>query len=265
MRTGNASGHEQEELSRQKERMTIMTQLVKSVTENAIFVLQFLAIVAAIFLVAYGVEKYSQRKQGVKMKILTTRKIAMMGMFSAISGVLMLVEVPLVFLAPEFYGLDLSELPVLICGFAFGPVAGVITEFVKIMIKLLFKPTSTAFVGELANFVVGCSLILPATIIYRLKKSKKMAVVGCMTGTACITVVGTVFNAVYLLPKFAALFGMPLDSIIAMGHEINGNINSITSFVIFAVAPMNLIKGTLVSVITMLIYKKVSPVLKHGE
>lgn len=242
-----------------------MRELIESVTENVVFVLQFLGIVVAIFLIAYAVEKYSQKKQGVKTRILTTRKIAMTGMFAAISGVLMVFEVPLVFLAPEFYGLDLSELPVLICGFAFGPVAGVVAEFVKIIIKLLFKPTSTAFVGELANFVVGSSLILPATIIYRLKKSKKTAMIGCVVGTICITVCGTVFNAVYLLPKFAQMYGMPLDAIIAMGTEINGLITDITTFVIMAVAPLNIIKGTLVSVITLLIYKKLSPILKHGE
>lgn len=242
-----------------------MTKLIESVADNAIFVLQFLGIVAAIFLVAYVFELYSQKRQGIKMKILTTRKIAMTGMFSAISGVLMLVEVPLVFIAPEFYGLDLSELPVLICGFAFGPVAGVVAEFVKIIIKLFFKPTSTAFVGELANFIVGCSLILPATITYRLKKSKKMAMLACVIGTLCITVVGTLFNAIYLLPKFAQLFGMPLEQIISMGTEINEHITDITSFVVFAVAPMNLIKGALVSGITLLIYKKLSPILKHGE
>lgn len=242
-----------------------MTQLIQSVTENAVFVLQFLAIVIVIFLIAYAFEKYSQKKQGVKTKILTTRKIAMTGMFSAISGVLMVFEVPLVFLAPEFYAIDLSELPVLICGFAFGPVAGVVAEFVKILVKLLLKPTSTAFVGELANFVVGSSLILPATIIYRLKKSKKTAMIGCVAGTACITLCGTIFNAVYLLPKFAQMYGMPLDAIIGMGNAINANITNITNFVILAVAPMNVIKGTIVSVITLLIYKKVSPILKHGE
>ena len=242
-----------------------MTKLVEAVKDNTIFVLQFLGIVAVIFLVAYAFELYSQRKQGTKVKILTTRKIAMTGMFAAISGVLMLIEVPLLFIAPSFYGLDLSELPVLICGFAFGPVAGVGAEFVKIIIKLFFKPTSTAFVGELANFIVGCSLILPATITYRLKKSKKMALIACAIGTICITVVGTLFNAVYLLPKFAQLFGWPIERIIGMGTEVNAHITDITSFVVLAVAPMNLIKGTLVSAITLLIYKKLSPILKHGE
>ena len=242
-----------------------MTKLVEAVKDNTIFVLQFLGIVAVIFLVAYAFELYSQRKQGTKVKILTTRKIAVTGMFAAISGVLMLIEVPLLFIAPSFYGLDLSELPVLICGFAFGPVAGVAAEFVKIIIKLFFKPTSTAFVGELANFIVGCSLILPATITYRLKKSKKMALVACAIGTVCITVVGTLFNAIYLLPKFAQMYGWPMEQIIGMGTEINAYITDITSFVVLAVAPMNLIKGTLVSAITLLIYKKLSPILKHGE
>ena len=87
----------------------------------------------------------------------------------------MLLEIPMPF-APSFYKIDPSELPVLICGFAFGPVAGVLTEFIKIIIKLFFKPTSTAFVGELANFCVGCSMILPATIIYHAKKKDNSSV-----------------------------------------------------------------------------------------
>ncbi len=245
-----------------------MTQFIQSIADNAIFILQFLAIVAAIFLMAYAIEKLSQHRQGAqdaKVKIFTTKKIAMMGMFSAIAGVLMLLDMRLVFLAPEFYCIDLSELPVLICGFAFGPLAGVITEFVKIIIKLFLKPTTTAFVGELANFIVGCSLIFPATVIYRLKKSKKTAVIGCVIGTACMTGIGSFFNAVYLLPKFAVLFEIPIDSIISMGHEINSRINDITTFVLWAVAPLNLIKGVLVSVTTLLIYKKISLILKHGE
>ena len=237
--------------------------LLQTVRENAIFVAEFIGIVAALVVLAYCMEKIAKKKSGSKERILSTRKIAIIGMFSAIAAVLMVLEFPLPF-APSFYGMDFSELPALIGTFAFGPVAGVLIEFCKIVLKILFKPTSTAFVGELANFAVGCSFLLPASCVYLFHKTKKSALIGSIAGTLCMTVFGTAFNAVYLLPKFAQLFGMPLDAIIGMGTAVNPAIDSITTLVIFAVAPLNLLKGGLVSVITMLIYKKISPSIKEG-
>ena len=93
-------------------------------------------------------------------KLLNVRNVVLMGMFGAIGAVLMLFEFPLPFIAPSFYGLDLSEIPVLVGTFAMGPVAGAVTEMVKILIKLVLKPTSTGFVGEFANFCIGCALVL---------------------------------------------------------------------------------------------------------
>ena len=238
-----------------------MNGLWESVVGNVVFLLEFLAIIVAIVLVAYCVEKYFSKKNGVTEKILSTRKIAMIGMFSALATILMLFEIPMPF-APSFYKLDFSEVPVLVGTFAFGPVAGVMIEFVKILLKLIIKGTSTAFVGELANFVVGCSFALPASIIYIIKKTRKNAIIGCAVGTVILTIVGTSFNAVYLLPKFAELYGMPLEALIGMGTAINPRITNIVNFVVLAVAPLNIIKGVSVSLITMLIYKKLSPILK---
>lgn len=236
------------------------------VSDNISFILVFLLIVVAVFLIAYIAEKMIQKAHGRQEKILTTRKMAMIGMFSAISGILMMFEIPLPFIAPSFYELDFSELPVLICGFCFGPVAGVVTEFLKVLIKLLFKSTSTAFVGDLANFVIGCTLILPATIIYYYKKTRVRAITGCVIGTVCMTVFGTAFNAVYLLPTFAIMyFNDSLDVIIGMGAAINPAINNVVTFVIICVAPMNLIKGGIVSILTMLVYKPLSPIIKHSH
>ena len=196
-----------------------------------------------------------------KEKILSTRKVVVVGVMAALAGVLMLFEIPL-FFAPPFYKLDFSEIPVLICGFAYGPVAGVLAEAVKILVKLLLKGTGTAFVGELANFTVGCCMILPATIVYHIKKSKKTAIIGCLIGTAIMTVFGTTFNGVYLLPKFAELYGMPMEAIIAMGTKVNSNVNSVTTLVLLCVTPLNLLKGLSVSIITMLIYHPLRPILK---
>lgn len=234
-----------------------------SVKDNVVFVLVSVGIAIALFGIAYLSEKLIKKKNNDTERILTTRKMAMIGVFSAVAMVLHIFDFP-VFFAPPFYKLDFSELPALIGAFAFGPVAGIMIEFCKILLKLFVKGTSTAFVGDLANFVIGCSFILPASIIYMFKKTKKNAIAASAVGTMIMTVFGTMFNAIYLLPAFATLYGMPLDVIVGMGTSINANITDVTTLVIFAVAPMNLLKGCSVSLVTMLVYKKLSPVLKEG-
>lgn len=243
-----------------------MIELFKNVADHAMFVLSFFLIIAALFLAALFLEKVAQKKNGLQEPVFNTRKIAMVGMFSAIAMILMLFEFPLPF-APGFYELDFSELPILVGTFAFGPTAGVLMEFVKILLKLFIKGTSTAFVGDLANFVVGCSFILPASLVYAFRKNKKSAIAACITGTLVMTVFGTAFNAVYLLPTFAEMFHMPMDELLAMGAAVNPLMTegSLLSFVAVCVAPMNLIKGVSVSLVTMLIYKPLSPIIKTGH
>ena len=243
-----------------------MNKLMQTVTENVAYVVIFLAVIVGCFLVAVVLEKGAQKKNGISEPIFNTRKLAMIGMFSAIAMILHVLDFP-IFFAPGFYKMDFSELPILVGSFAFGPVAGVMMEFVKILLKLCIKGTSTAFIGDLANFVVGCSLIIPASAVYSFKKTKKSAIIACIVATLVMTVFGTAFNAVYLLPAFSKFYGMPLDAILAMGAEVNplAKEGSIVSFVVACVAPMNLIKGTLVSVVTLLIYKPLSPIIKTGH
>ena len=194
-----------------------------------------------------------------------SRNISYVAMFSALGGVLMMLEIPL-FFAPGFYKIDLSELPVLMSAFYLGPVAGVITELLKVLIKLLLKGTSTAFVGDFANFVVGCTFVLPAAVIYHHHKTcllytspspRRTAIVGMAVGTLCMTVFGSLFNALYLIPKFAELFHLPIDQIVAMGTAVNKGITSVPTLVLFAVVPFNLIKGIVDSALTYLLYKRV--------
>ena len=222
------------------------------------FVLICLAVVGGLLVLAALFERFfcKDRLRLSSPKYLTTVAIS-----AALAGILMLVEVPLVFLAPNFYKVDLSELPVMICGFYLGPVAAVLTEFLKILIKLLLKSTSTAFVGELANFAVGCAMVLPASMIYHFRRTRTTALVGMGVGTLIMAVFGSLFNAVYLLPAFAEMFHMPLESLVAMGTEIHSGIHSVATFVLFAVAPLNLIKGLVVSILTMLLYKRVQPIM----
>ena len=192
----------------------------------------------------------------------TTRTIVCVGMLAAISTILMLFEFPLPFIAPGFYELDFSEVPILIGAFALGPVAGVLTELVKILLNLVINGTNTAFVGEFANFVMGCAFVVPASVIYKRKKSRQHAMIGLVAGTVIMSAAAVFINALVLLPAYAKAFGMPVDAFVQMGTAINPAINGIWTFVLLAVAPFNLIKGVLVSVITVLLYKHISPILK---
>ena len=227
--------------------------------------LQFFLVSAAVFALILGLAVLAERHLCKDRKQFSnTHYISYTAIFSAISGVLMLMEIPL-FFAPGFYKLDISEMPVLICTFYLGPVAGVTAEMLKVMVKLLIKGTSTAFVGDFANFVVGCSFILPASIIYHARPGRKTAIIGMGVGTLVLTVFGSLFNGFYLIPKFAVLFGMPMDAIVALGTKVNAAITDVWTLVAFAVVPFNLVKGVAVSALTFLLYKRISPILHKND
>ena len=231
-----------------------MRNLMSEIQKNLTFFLVCIAIVVALALLARLAERFMPEKR----KVTPARRVTIIGICAAIATVLHVLDFPLLFLAPEFYKLDFSELPVLLCGFYLGPSATVACEGVKILLKLLLKGTSTAFVGDLANFVVGCSLVLPAVIFYHVNKSRHSALIGLILGTLSMTVFGTAFNAVYLLPKFAQLYGIPLDAIIGMGTAIHSGVSGVSTFVLLCVAPLNLVKGSVVSLLTLLLYKRVA-------
>ena len=231
-----------------------MQELWTQLRQNAGFVAMCIAIVAALSLAA----KLAERFLPDRRKVSPARRVSIIGICAAIATVLHMLDFPLLFIAPDFYKLDFSELPVLLCGFYLGPAATVACEGIKIILKLLLKGTSTAFVGDFANFVVGCSLVLPATIIYHVRRSKHSAIIGLVVGSICITIFGSAFNAAYLLPKFAQLYEIPLDAIIGMGSKIHAQINSVSTFVFFCVAPLNLLKGGMISLLTLLLYKRVA-------
>jgi riboflavin transporter FmnP len=193
---------------------------------------------------------------------LGTREIVTIGMLGAIAVVLMLFEIPLPF-APPFYEIDFSEVPVLVGCFALGPVAGVLIEFVKILLNLIINGSATAGVGELANFCIGCSFCIPAGVIYQRKKTKKDAMIGLISGTLIMTFLGCFINAYIMLPTYAKAFKIPIEGLIEMGTKVNASITDLFTFVMFAVVPFNLLKGVLVSIIVILIYKKISPIIKR--
>ena len=189
------------------------------------------------------------------------RFITQVGMLGAIAVILMAFEIPLPF-APAFYKIDFSEVPVLIGCFTMGPLAGVGIELIKNLLHIVISGTQTAGVGEVANFLIGCAFIVPAGLIYHKKHTRTGALIGMASGTVLMTVIGGLMNAYVLLPVYAKAFGMPLNALVEMGTAINAKITSVSTLILFAVTPFNLLKGVLVSLIVFLIYKKISPIFR---
>lgn len=195
-----------------------------------------------------------QPKLGVKA-------LVQIGMLSAIAIILMMFEIPLPF-APTFYKIDLSEVPVLVGCFAMGPMAGVLVELVKILLNFVMTGTSTAGVGEIANFIIGCSFCVPAGLIYRKNRTRKSSSDRNGNRNASDDRDRMLREWIVLLPTYAKAFGMPIDALVGMGTAVNSHITSLSTFVMFAVAPFNLVKGIVVSLVVFLIYKKISPIFR---
>lgn len=195
-----------------------------------------------------------------KSTLLSAAGIARIGILSAVAFVLMMFEFPLP-IAPSFYKLDFSEVAVLTGGFAMGPGAAAAIEGIKIILNLIFTGSITMGVGEIANFLIGCALCVPAAIIYKNHKTKSNAIKGMIIGTLCMTLAGVVLNYAVLLPAYVALAHFPMEAILAAGQEIFPFITNSFTFVLACVTPFNLIKGILVSLITLLLYKHISPLL----
>ena len=198
-----------------------------------------------------------------KERKINLRVMVQVGMLGAVAVVLMMFEFALPF-APNFYKIDLSEVPVLIGAFAMGPIAAAFIELIKVVLHMLFKGSTTAGVGDFANFLIGCALVVPAGAVYRKMRSRKGAAFGMMAGIAAMTVVGSLLNMYVLLPVYAKVFGIPVAVLVEMGTAVNSKITNLTSFVLFAVVPFNLLKGVVVSVITFFLYKHISPIFKRN-
>ncbi|QQY80101.1 riboflavin transporter FmnP [Keratinibaculum paraultunense] len=199
---------------------------------------------------------YTLRKEDFNTR--TMVKISVLGV---IAFILMLLDFPLWF-TPPFLKFDVSDVPALIGSFALGPMAGVIVQLVKNLLKILLAGTNTAVVGEIANFIVGSVFAYVAGLIYYKEKTFKNAVIGLVVGTIAMTVVISIANYYIMIPFYAKAYGMPLDKIITISGAVNKYVVDLKSLIIFAVIPFNLLKGVVVSLITILLYKRVSPILK---
>ena len=183
--------------------------------------------------------------------------LCIIAILSAISYILAFIEIP-VPLSPSFAKMDLSDFPALMGAFAFGPIAGLSIELIKNALQLL--TTTTGGVGELANFVIGGSFVLIAGFIYKFWKTKKGAWVSCIVASIVMGIMAAIMNYFVLLPMFEIF--MPLDQVIASFGEFIPFIQTKLDVVLFNALPFNILKGLVISIFTMLIYKKLTPVLK---
>ena len=192
------------------------------------------------------------------------RTMVQLSMLSAVSAVLMMFEFPIPFLAPPFIKMDFSEIPVLVGTFAMGPLAGVVIELLKNILHFVTYGTTTGGIGELSNFFIGCAFAVPAGIFYRKRKTRKNAVLGMAAGTLLMVIMGCLSNAFVMFPLYSVVMGIPMDSFIAMGTAIHPAIDNMVTFVVLCMVPFNLVKGIIISMITLLLYKRLKVVLK-GE
>ncbi|MFV0380859.1 MAG: ECF transporter S component [Breznakia sp.] len=187
--------------------------------------------------------------------------ITQIAIFAAVAAVVMVLDFPLPFF-PPFYKLDFSEVIILISGFAFGILPAIFIEAGKVLLSFLLNGTQTMGIGELANFLMGCSFIIPATFLYHRKKTKLNAIIGMGIGIFSLCITASVLNYFILLPIYANAFHMPMETLIAIGSAINPNIENLFGFILLAVVPFNLLKGIVTSITVLFIYKKITHILK---
>lgn len=193
--------------------------------------------------------------------ILSISNMVKMAIFAAMAGVLMLFKFPIP-IAPTFMTVDFGDVATLMSGFVLGPVSGVITVFLKIMLNLILNGTTTAYVGEVSNFIVGSIFVFISSYIYNKYKTKKSALIGLTFGIIAMTMVATLSNYFVIFPLYAKALGMCSVDAFVNTMPNAGYINTYLDLILFAVVPFNLVKGTLNALVTFLTYKRVSKVMK---
>ena len=172
---------------------------------------------------------------------------------AAAASILFLIQIPIV----AFYKLDLSNIPVLLGAFSMGPVPGMMILALKSLIGLL--SSSSAGIGELADFIMGAALVLPAALIYQQNKTRKNAIIGMAVGTLCMVIAGVLANKYIMLPFYMGAVHMDMDGILRFANV--AGVDSEWKLLLLITGPFNLLKGVVLSVVAGLIYKPLSPIL----
>lgn len=190
------------------------------------------------------------------------RRLTMAALCGAVAFVLMYFSFSVPVLSP-FAEFDLSAVPELVGGFILGPAGAVEIIVVKIALKLLFKGSSSLLTGELINLILSLAYVLPALFFYRKHRTKKGAAIGLILGTLICVVVSVFANICVTFPIYIKLYGMNWEGIISMCSAVNPWITGIPTMVAFSILPFNLLSRSITSLITLLLYKKISVPMKR--
>ena len=190
-----------------------------------------------------------------------THKLTVTAMLSTVAFLLMFIEFPIPALIPSFVKLDISDLPELLAAFSLGPVYGVTVTFLKNLLHILIKGTSSAYVGELFNFVMGSVFAFSAGFIYQRRKSRKSALIGSLVGAILMAVLSVPLNYYLVYPAYVVCYGLPLEAIIGMYQAILPSADSLIKCLVIFNLPFTFCKGILDVVLCFLIYKPLSPPL----
>ncbi|WP_455539645.1 ECF transporter S component [Terrisporobacter sp.] len=194
-----------------------------------------------------------------KSKLTSTKTIAKVGILSAIAYVLMFISVPLP-IFPSFLKIDISDIPAIFGGMSLGPMAGLAIIVIKNFLQGITAST-TGGVGEFANVLIGGSYVLIICLFYKKFKSTKGVLIGGLLGLVAMTIMGCIMNYFVMMPLYAVVYGMPLDAIIKMGTVINPNVTNLFTFVIWMIAPFNIVKAGIMTIATLLLFRKMGKVL----
>lgn len=189
-------------------------------------------------------------------------KLTTVALFGTISFVLMYFSFSVPFISP-FAEFDISALPELIGGFILGPLGAIEIISIKLLLKLALKGTSSMLTGEIQNFILSVAYVLPASLYYHRNKTKKGAVISLIIGSLLSVAVSVLTNLYLIFPAYMKLYGMNWESIIGICTKVNPWIKNIPTFVAFSVIPFNIVSRTVTSILTMLIYKKISNFMHH--
>ena len=192
-----------------------------------------------------------------------THKLTVTAMLSAVAFVLIFIDFPIPALIPSFIKMDISDLPELLAAFALGPVYGVAVSFLKNLLHILFKGTSSAYVGDICNFVLGAAFSLTAGLIYRAKKTRSGALIASVSGAAVMALVSVPLNFFAVYPAYVVFYGLPMDAIIGMYQAILPAADSLMKCLVIFNLPFTFCKGMLDVFLCFLIYKPLSPILHN--
>lgn len=196
-----------------------------------------------------------------KHKVFTTNYLVKIAVLAAVARVVMFLEFPLP-MFPPFLKLDFSDLVPLIGSLSMGPLAGILIELVKCLIHLV--NSTTGGVGDLANFIVGAAYVWAAGFYYQRHKTKKGAIAGLCLGTLTMILAGAFVNYAITIPLYGLVMGWSEEMIVGMGNAIIPAIQNRLTLILFAFCPFNLLKGIILTILAIPLYKPLSPLLHKG-